>query len=65
MGNREHAVYVWVWRYVELYGTGPTASQVADGVGMLKSTAKYALADMAAAGCMVRVGDNWIPTRSP
>lgn len=62
---RTHAVYVWLWRYVQVYGTAPSTLDIAKGVDMVRAAAADALHDLMERGCLVLVGDGWIPVEAP
>ena len=62
---RTHAVYIWLWRYVQVYDAAPCTVDVATGTGLARVAAADALHDLVERGCVALVGDGWIPVEAP
>lgn len=63
----EYRVFVWIYRYVEVYGQSPTQREVADGVGMHRLEVDAVQRKLEKKGALVHIGGvrGWLPIRAP
>lgn len=62
-----YRLFVWLYRYVEVYGVGPLRQEIIDGVGMAALKVADVLRRLEMIGAVVGMGGprGWLPTRSP
>ena len=62
---RIHQIYVWIHRYVQVYGRAPNTSDIADGVDIPRVLVGRDLDELEDIGAVARTGDTWRPLRAP
>lgn len=65
--ERSWLVHTWLYRHVEVYGTGPTGAELAEGLGMKRLQVEQCLLILERHGAAVNFGGprEWLPTRHP
>lgn len=64
---REYRVFVWLYRYVEVYGLSPLLREIAAGLGVEPAEVKEALGLLERKCAAANLGGHrgWVPTRAP
>lgn len=67
LNPREYRVFVWLYRYVEVYGKGPMVKEMSMSLEMKSIGITDVLRTLATKGAVVRVGGSrgWLPLRAP
>lgn len=67
LAPNEWRIFVWLYRYVELYGMPPLHREMADGLGITTVAVADLLRRLEAKGAVATVGGRrgWIPVRAP
>ncbi len=65
--EREYRVFVWLYRYIEVYGLAPLLRELAAGLDTPPLSVSGILRSLEHKGAVVRVGGHrgWLPVRSP
>lgn len=64
---REYRAFVWLYRYVEVYGLGPLNREMAAGLGLTGLGVSDILRALERRGAVVNLGGHrgWLPVRAP
>lgn len=67
LADRDYKVFVWLYRYVEVYGTPPLVREIAEGCEAEPLRINAALKSLEKKGAVVGLGGprGWIPVRAP
>jgi hypothetical protein len=63
----EARAHVWIYRYVEVYGVGPTHNEMGAGLGTSSIAVNRILRRLEHKGAVTSIGGHrgWLPTRAP
>lgn len=67
LGRHEWRTFVWLYRYVEVYGRSPSMVEMTAGLETGEATVKWALGSLQRQGFVGKVDGRrgWFPLRTP